>query len=104
MRSSLPNNNAMDFTSTFGTRFSCTLINSKEFLIVPASIHPIDACTTLPDPLSKSGANTSPKGTNLFEGQAVTSAKWVETSSMKSFIGVDIPQTRNKGLIHQQGF
>ena len=104
MRPTLSDRDALDGRTTNRTGIACALVNAEVLLKITSAVDPIDTGSLAMDTILQYLADAGPQSFGLFTGNGVGDHQGMQTSQMESFIGVDISQPGDEGLVEQQGF
>ena len=104
MGAALPQGGALDDCSTPVTRLTIPLVDLKMVLKITPTVNPIDAGAVSFDPLEKHLPDGCQQNRGLLLIQRACPGLRVDSGREQAFIGVDITQTGNEGLIQQQRF
>lgn len=102
MGAALTYDDALNFGSADRTRFSCPVIHTKVILEFTAAIDPVDGCAVAADALTEDTADCFVQCVCLGSGNGVRGSQRIELGKVQRLIGVDIAQSRKKGLVQQQ--
>ena len=101
---SLPYNDTLYESATLRAGFAGSLVDPEIILKFTASVNPVDAGAIPLDALLQYLANAPPQSFRLIDVKRIGYRQGVDLGKMQGFIGVNIPQPGDKGLVKQQGF
>jgi hypothetical protein len=104
MGTALTDQDALNCSTTHGTRLARPIINSEVILEVAAAIDPIDAGSVPPDPFLKHRTDGFPERFSLLAAEGVGRLERVKPGTMKSFIGIDVAKPGEERLVQQERF
>ena len=104
MRASLPDYHAFDRRTASRTRFTRSLVDAKVVLKFAPTVYPIDTGAVASDSALQGISYPLPECLDLIRLEGIAASKGVDACAVQSFIGVNVAETRQKGLVEQQGF
>ncbi len=102
MGTALANYDAHDLGAANRAGFTCASINAKMVLEISAPVNPIDAGPVAGDTMLKHLADALQQAPSLIFCKGIGKGQGVQLCQVQSFIGIDISQPRQEGLVKQK--
>jgi hypothetical protein len=101
MRPTLTHNDALDFRPANRAGLTLPAVDPKMILKVAAAVNPVNAGAVSTDAFLKHLADGHPKARSFFLAHPVRACQRVETGQVQRFIGINVTQTGQEGLVEQ---
>jgi len=102
MCATLTNDQALDQRPTNRAGLTFPIIHAEVILELSTAIDPVDAGPATADTLLQDFPDRLPQGLCLLPTNGIGRCKRVQTCPVQSFVGIDIAQPGQKGLVEQQ--
>lgn len=100
MGAALRYNNSLDRCAAGKARFTRALIDLEMILKITPAVNPIDARAVAPDAFTQDFPNRVEQPRGLVSRERAGFLQRVNACPVQGFIGVNIPQTADKTLVH----
>jgi len=100
----LADDDAFDPASANRTGLSLTAVYPEMILKITAPVDPVYAGPIPPDSFFQCPPDGRPQDPGLFDGDRIRIDQWVYPGQVQCFVGVDVSQPGQEGLVKQESF